>query len=130
MAEDIRIWMHQVLSEALHDALHPVEQDPEDDRVKISDATRARMEAKGLTFPLPSGPLTVVMLDDIVHTEHFPICADSEHCICAQCERDRVAEEIKPKRRPRRKVSQRNYEQEVARNTAPLNGNRSFNLMR
>jgi hypothetical protein len=121
---DIRIWMHEVLTSALYP------QDPEDDRVKISDATRARMAEKGLQFPLPSGPLTVVMLDDIVHTEHFPICADSEHCICAQYERERVAEEIKPKRLSRRRVTQQNFENEVARNTAPLNGNRSFNLMR
>jgi hypothetical protein len=65
---DIRIWMHEVLNSTLHDALHPVEQDPEDDRVKISDATRARMAERGLQFPLPAGPLVVVMLDDIVNT--------------------------------------------------------------
>jgi hypothetical protein len=121
---DIRIWMHEVLTSALHP------QDPEDDRTRVSDATRARMAEKGLQFPLPRGPLTVIMQDDIQHTAAFPVCSDP-NCICYTLEREKIIEATTPHKRQRRqKLVERNYEQEARRNTAQLNGPRPFNLMR
>ncbi len=72
-----------------------------DDRPKITDATRKRLQEKGLQFPVPDGRLTVVMMDPIIHTVDFPVCGDPD-CICYELEYEQTCADSKPAR-PRRK---------------------------
>ena len=90
----------------------------------MNDRMRKRMQERNLQFDVPANPLTVVMEDDIQHTAAFPVC-DDPNCICYSCEREQIRQETTKPRRSR-KVSSSNYEAE----TAPLNGNRPFKLMR
>jgi hypothetical protein len=92
-----------------------------------SEQMKRRMQEKGLQFPLPEGPLTVIMEDEIMHTVAFPVC-DDPRCICYACERQQIIEETAPKKRPRRKVLVNKSNEKSVQ--APLNGNRPFNLMR
>lgn len=102
----------------------------EDTRIHPSEATKQRMKERGLQFPLPEGPLTVVMEDEIIHTVAFPVCGDPT-CICYPCERQQIIEETAPKRRRRRqKLVERTYESTEKALNAPLNGNAGFQLMR
>ena len=100
-----------------------------DDRTKLSDATRKRLADKGLQFPVPSGPLTVVMMDEIVHTEQFPICDDPE-CICYQLEYERTCAEgdAKKKQRTRKSKTLVSRTYDVPGDLAPVN--EGFRLMR
>jgi hypothetical protein len=98
------------------------------EKYTMNDRMRKRMQERNLQFDVPANPLTVIMEDDIQHTAAFPVC-DDPNCICYSCERERIAAETAKSRRSRR-VTSSNLEQEYQRNTAPLNGNRPFRLMR
>ena len=99
------------------------------DRPRISPATRNRLVDKGLQFPVPSGRLSVVMMDEIVHTLDFPICAD-ETCICHELEYlQACADSNATKKRTRRKnkaLVRATYD--VPGSLAPVN--QGFNMMR
>lgn len=95
----------------------------------MNDATRQRMEALGLTFDLPSGPLTVILEDEIMHTPAFPVCDDPE-CICYTLEREKIIAESTPKQRKRSRSLRPKSEQEQKRDTAQINGSRPFRILR
>ncbi|MBO0777222.1 MAG: hypothetical protein J2P37_00140 [Ktedonobacteraceae bacterium] len=77
----------------------------------MQEAFRKRMDAKGLSFPLPAGRIPVVMQDEITHTVDFPVCGQPD-CICYELEREKLIAETtpaKPARRSKRLV-EANYE--------------------
>ena len=84
---------------------------------------------KQAQFPLPEGPLTVRMEDEIIHTVAFPVCDDPD-CICYRDQYEQIAQETctKPRRRSRR-VIRGTYETHDEYD-APLNGNRPFSLLK
>ena len=122
MPQDLRLSMHEAIVNLM---------DPStilDDRPKITDATRKRLADKGLQFPIPDGPLTVVMMDEIMHTIAFPICTDLD-CICHGLEYERACAESKtskPRRKRRKTIVSRTYQNRG--NLAPVN--QGFHLMR
>ena len=78
--------------------------------------------------PLPrlAKPLTVILEDEIIHTVDFPCCADPD-CICYDLEMQQAMAD-QPSPRPRGKtlfISSPPHGID-----APLNGNRSFRLLR
>lgn len=97
----------------------------------MQEAFRKRMQAKGLQFTLPEGPLTVVMEDEIMHTVSHPVC-DDPTCCCYKYERQAMIQETTPaKRRRSKKLLECSYEDpEQQRANAPLNGDRAFKLLR
>src|SRR5882724_122813 len=101
----------------------------QDTRVKLSDVRKAYMKERGLSFPVPANPLTVILVDDFMHTVAIPTC-DDPGCICYALERDLAAQELHKVKRPRRqrKVMSSGYQNEC--NTAALNGNLPFQFMR
>ena len=123
MPQDIRQMMHETIVNLMDESTVL------DDRVKLSSATRARLTAKGLQFPVPSNPLIVVMMDDIIHTIDFPICGD-ETCICNKLEYERSLTESKTSkpRRRRKTLVARTYEPSPRGALGP--GNQGFRLMR
>lgn len=99
-----------------------------DERPRITPATRKRLADKGLQFPVPDGRLSVVMMDEIVHTLDFPICGD-ETCICYQLEYERAcAESNAKKKRTRKSKTLVSATYEVPGDLAPIN--QGFRLMR
>lgn len=101
----------------------------EDDRPKLPERARKRMQDRGLQFSPPAGPLTVVMMEEIMHTEAFPVCADPT-CICSRLEREAIIAETTPRRR-RRKGTLIDVNCEPSRaDAAALNGNRGFSLLK
>ena len=100
----------------------------EDERPRMTERARKRMEDRGLQFPLPAGPLTVILEDDVMHTVDFPVCNDPT-CICQRLEREQIIAETTPRRRRRRNTNLVNTNCEAALG-APLNGNRGFSLLR
>jgi hypothetical protein len=95
-------------------------------RQPISDRMRTRMQERGLQFPVPPGPLTVVMEDEIQHTPEFPVCADDAHCCCQRLEREHIIAETTPKRK-RRKIM---LASPAVGLDAPLNGNCGFRVLK
>ena len=99
-----------------------------DDRPRLTPATKQRLQAKGLEYPVPSDPQTVVMMDEIVHTLQFPICAD-ETCICHELEYLQACAGSNAKKKRTRKSKA------LVRATYPVPGdlapvNQGFNMMR
>jgi len=81
---------------------------------------------KQAQFDVPATPLTVIMEDEIIHTPDFPVCTDPD-CICYGLEREQAIAETAPQRRSHRTRFQSSP---VSGLDAPLNGNRSFKLIR
>jgi len=103
----------------------------QDDRIHPTDATKRRMKERGLEFPVPEGPLTVVCEDPITHTPAFPICGEPD-CVCAQLEYEAITESAasKPRRSRRTRTWNAASDDEHKRNIAPLNGNRPFSILK
>ena len=101
----------------------------EDDRPKLSERARKRMDDRGLQFAVPEGFIPIVMQDDLQHTDKFPVCSDPG-CVCHRLEREAIIAETTPRRR-RRKMNLINTKCEPSRaDAAALNGNRGFSLLK
>jgi hypothetical protein len=94
------------------------------ERTPASPVLKARRQAKGLEYPLPAGPLPVIMEDDFIHTISFPCCNDAD-CCCYQHERAAIIAETTPKRKPRRRSYAVNCEP-----ARPRDDRHTFQLMR
>lgn len=99
-----------------------------DERPRITPATRKRLTDKSLQFPIPDGRLSVVMMDEIVHTLDFPICGNPD-CICYELEYlQACADSNAKKKRTRKSKTIVSATYEVPGDLAPIN--QGFRLMR
>src|SRR5882724_6961037 len=71
----------------------------QDTRVKLSDVRKAYMKERGLSFPVPANPLTVILVDDFMHTVAIPTC-DDRGFICSAVERVQAAQGLQKVNRP------------------------------